>query len=313
MKTRDEFWWAFLDGEMTSAESAQFDQSAAPEVRERLSGDLSMETELSEIFSAPVVCPKATWKAAVMRVQKQARAEERPARRLLRHAWLALPLAAMILMAVYASMAKPNQPPQPLFLSLKGQDITAVAAKSQVSDGITGVRAFMEQMALPVVLNPADDLDGQNAPYRLLGIRADQYRDERVVELLFDCEGEPASLIIVQKGGNAAWEIGKALAIGAVRASRSIGGVVVAVIGANAPRDLIHVVDDQWPEPKQAAAESAPEETPPCQETLSEASPLPDSPTPQDPGVAAPMEETPAPPTDEPILKGLPEVVATLV
>ncbi len=293
MSQHDEMEWAFLDGEMTASESAEFEQTIAPGTRDRLAARLDMENELAETLSTPVECPKAVWQEAVARVRQRQVEERRAQRRPWRYAWLGLPIAATIALCAYIFYPAPAVL-QPEFLSMKGKDLTSVAARSQVTDGVTGVRAFMDKMALPVALNPSDDLDGQHAPYRLLGVCAEQYYDESVVQLLFDCSGAPASVVIARSGGSAALAIGKAVAAGTVHDSRSIGGVVVAVVGEHACSDLIGVVNDHWPEAKSIGAATPAESSQP-EETPSNSSLQPETPLPHEPGAGSPVEEAPGP------------------
>ena len=315
MKPRDELWWAYVDRELTPAEASHVDEMISSEDRVRAAGDLAMEAELAEVLGAPVECPKHAWKAAVAAVKHEQRAVRRRARWTRWSLAACIPAAAMALILLLAFFPK-QQPQQPSFLSLKGLDVSSVAAKSQVTDGVSGVRDFMARLELPVALDPADALDGQDRPYRLIGARNDTFNGERVVQLLFDCEGQPASIVIAQKAGNAAREIGKALASGTVRASRAFGDVVVAVVGADAPRDLIRVVDDHWPDPQEAMTPVSEPNVPeaPMQENA--------SPAPEDPLGAPPAEAiVDTPPVEKPIAPPdlqvnpelLREAVATLV
>jgi len=315
MKRHDEFWWAFLDGEMTPVESSQYEQSTTPGEREQLADDLALETELGEVLSAPVTCPDAAWKDATARIHARIHAERHFQQRgHRRYVWLAVPLAAAFVGAVYLGLFRPNAP-EPPFLTLNQRDVAAVAAMSEVSDGVSGVRAFMDKLSLPVMLNPADALDGQDTPYRLLGVCTDQYHNERVVQLLFDCEQEPATVVIAKNGGYAAQEIGKALAAGTVRASRSISDVVIAVVGPNAPHDLIRVVNDHWPEPQAIETEdpAAAAEIPAYAETSTDTAGPSDDSTAEDTGAPQLVEE-PADPgvQEEPDTADLPADEARL-
>jgi len=134
-----------------------------------------------------------------------------------------------------------------------------------------------------------------------LGAREEHFANERVVELLFECEGQPAMVVIAQKGGEGAKEIEKAIAAGRVPATRSVAGVTIAVIGTNTSKDLIHVVDDQWPAPPEAMKEES-------------ATPViePDSVTPPDataaPVVILPEETNTASPPEEAPQEQAPEV-----
>jgi hypothetical protein len=303
---------------MTAAECAAFDRSLSHEERERVTNDIQLEAEIGDVLNARVACPKPAWKAALSGVRQERRAARRNIHGLRRNLWVGIPLAACLVIVVLALVPE-HRHAEPSFLALREQDISSVAAKSQVSDGVTGVRAFMEQRSLPVALNPADALDGETTPYRLIGAREDQFYGERVVQLFFDCDGEPGILVIAQNAGLVAGEIGQALAKGKVRACRSFGGVVVAVVGANAPRDLIQVVSDHWPSAEETAGQT-PEETPqeeaaPAEDSVRDAlaapvsEPLQDVLEPTAPDVTDPTRAPEAPFAPE----MLREVAATLV
>ena len=249
MQYRDETWWTYLDGEMTSAESTAFDQSLTPEERQRLDHELRFECDLGEALSARVPCPRDTWAAAKAALKKATREQRRCPHWVRWSLLLGLPAVAGLIIIALGVFPGPTES-EPAFLALNGKNVAEMEAHSQVADGVAGVRAFMEKCSLPIELDPADPLDGQSTPYKLLGAREDHFRGERVVQLFFDCEGHAAVLVIARGAGQAADEIGKAFAKGDIRAARAIGDVVVAVVGTDAPRDLIRVVGENWPAPE---------------------------------------------------------------
>jgi len=315
MKTRDELWWAYLDGEISPSEATQYDRDLTPENRERAANDLRMETELGEVLAAPVACPDDAWRQAAARIREHENATRNVRRwRALRWAALAVPAAAMLLLAIYV-FAPSRTPSKPVFLALKAGDVPGLAARSQVADGVKGVRTFMEERALPVALDPSDPFDGEATPYRLLGAREDVFHGEPVVQLLFECRGKPAMVIIASKQGIAAKEIADGLAAGTVAASRAIGNVLVAAIGDNAAFDLVSVLNDNWPAPSELSAPTEEQQNPeepeatsetPVGETPQEAPQglSPESVLPQD---TAPVD-TPSPVHQEPATPDLPSV-----
>jgi len=257
MKERDELWWANLDGETSPSEAVQYDRCLSPEDRERNAGDLRMEAELAEVLGAPVACPDDIWQRTLERVKQQERVEHATSRRrATRWVWRAVPVAASLLIVCAVAFNMNRPAPKPPFLALKAGDLGGLAARSQVTGGVQGVRTFMKEHAMPLALDPSDPFDGSVTSHHLLGVREDAFQGEHVVQLLFDCGGQPAMLIIAKEQGNAAKEIAKGLAVGAVSASRAIGDVLVAVVGANAPSDLMSVLNDNWPQPDIAPAPS---------------------------------------------------------
>ena len=114
-----------------------------------------------------------------------------------------------------------------------------------------------------IAFDPADSLAAEGAPYRLLSAHGAEYVGEEVVELMFYCGDQPAKMIIVNAGGNAAREIDRAVAKGRIRAARPVGNWMIALVGPQAPDDLLSLIRE--PEPPQPTPEvSAPPPAPPA-------------------------------------------------
>ncbi len=263
MKTFDEIMWAFLDGEMTASEFSQHAHSLSREDRLLYSREFLLEHALGEVLSTPVTCPPNAWKHAMENIQARQKADRKTAwlRQKRKYLWLSLPLAALLVASFGANFffrGRTNEPELNLFSQ---PSLLLENFQPQANDNISEVRSFMEQWDLPVMLDPADDFDGQDSPYRILGARADVYQNEDVIQLLFDHKGSRAGLVIVKNGGMAAKQIGDAVGNGSVRAMRSIGDVMVAAIGAYVPQNLTHIINDEWPMENENQEEI--EETPP--------------------------------------------------
>lgn len=320
MKPHDERYWSWLDGEMSPAEAAAFRDSLSEADQDRMDADLRLETALGQSLGAPVACPAEAWQKALDQINEAKNARKPKRSRFLRQAYWAIPLAAMLLVAL-AMTFKGDGSIQPKFLDLINDDDIALAEHGKVSGNVSLVRAFMEQRKLPVSLNSEDMLDGHSAPYRLIGAQEVRFSGEPVVRLLFDCDNHPAMLVIASQGGFAAREIGKALAKGSIRASRSFDAVIVALVGRDAPFELVGALNGARKEPAAIAADTTPEAAPadgavstdgtssvempqaepvtPAPETTVEvATPPADTLVPQ-PSHAALTETTPAAPTQD--------------
>jgi hypothetical protein len=254
----DEMKWACLDGELTTAESAELARSLLPEQWRELEGEMRLESGIAEALGAPAPCPADVWQAARDRV---CRAEREHAKR---GGWRALYLsmaglaaAAMLAMGVFGVMwdrGRPKETPveRAEFLFLPEADVPSLAALSQISGAVPDARAFLQEKAVQVAFDPMGILDDESSPYKLLGAREDVFHGERVIQLFFDHDGSPAKIVIADVGGAAAAEIGKALAGGNVRASRSVGNVLAAVVGQRGSRDLLAFFED--PDEQEAVA-----------------------------------------------------------
>ena len=78
---------------------------------------------------------------------------------------------------------------------------------------------------------------------RLLGAREQRYENEPVLELLYECCGEPVRLIVAKVGGAAAKQLTAGVAMGQVQASRQVGEYVAAVVGRHRMDGLIRAVE----------------------------------------------------------------------
>ncbi|HPO14351.1 MAG TPA: hypothetical protein PLI09_12975 [Candidatus Hydrogenedentes bacterium] len=224
-------------------------------------------------LAAPVMCPDTAWKTALEQVS---RVQQRERRRLVwrRAAVLALASAAVFLLVTggyFYSQSTP--PPRPLFLTLDEHTIEGLEAKAEVSDGVA-VRALLQNLSLPVALDPNNTLSSKDTSYRFIGARREQYDQDQAVELLFDHMGKPAILVIALRTGAIAKEINKKYnGNQGMYATRDVGDVVIAAVGAkeagaaHAPDDLLMLFSDPQPVPASAtpsdetASSSSPDET----------------------------------------------------
>jgi anti-sigma factor RsiW len=245
--SNDELRWAYLDGELSPSEAADFDRTLSPEDRERLAAEIYLETAMASVLSESAVCPRKFWKTACVKTRKGGEtARKTAAHRVLRLRWWLLS-ACGSLAAIAAGMTffLLDAHPKSNFLVLHEQRPDELAACAQVTDGLSAVRGFVEAAALDVTFDPLNSLETAESPYRLLGAREDNFRGEPIVQLLFECSGTPAKVVLVPKAGMAAREVGRAVGVGHLSACRQIGNALVTVIGPNAARDLVRLVDER--------------------------------------------------------------------
>lgn len=239
----DPRWSAYMDGEMSASESASFDSGLSPNERERLLAEMDFESELGEVLGVPVECPREAWSEAMARVRHHDLSHASIGERMWRYALRLAPvagIAALLLLGFFFVAPEP----EPAFLSLNEKDVASFETKNAECDSVAEVRDFLSRRAVQVSLDPYNSLNESSTPYELVGACENDYRGELVMELLFRCSDGPAKVVIVRKAGSAAGEIGRALAAGTVRASRTVGDVIIAVVGQGAPRDLDRIVDD---------------------------------------------------------------------
>jgi len=285
--------WAYLDGELSAAEAADFDRSLSEEERERLASEMQLEALLAERLSDTIVCPNHVWVDATARIKKVQRRPRIRFWRRLTYGLIPLTAAALLLVILVLHRAQPTDSPVPQFLLLPEGDVSALAAHAQVSEAPSDVRDFLNQRAVQVSFDPANLLDSQETPYMLLGACENEFEGETLIELLFSCGEYPAKVVIVRQSGPAAEEVGKAIARGKVRASRPVGNSLIAVVGANAPADLLSFIAEPWIDiPPEESQENSLSEQPNIEPQPESTPPEPQAQAQQGQDVAAP----PAPP-----------------
>lgn len=255
---KKEIFWTYLHGKKFASEFPEH-LPVVTEEKNSYSDEVPLEQAWKEILKRPVSCPTSTWELALSKVQTH-RNTLRKKNFIKKMIWLSVPMAAMLVLFFYTMAIQHETLETPKLSDIEHIIFTASEFNPPSVTTIGEVRAFLEQMALPVALDPSDDFDGVHSPYRIVGARADSYFDEQLIQLFFECDGMPAGLLIVKNGGLAAREIGNAVADGTVGATRSVGGVLVATLGTGAPHKLIHIVNDNWPE-LQPSVESTVEPT----------------------------------------------------
>ncbi len=220
---RDRLWSAYLDGELSSREAADFHQTVSPEERERLVWEARLETALAERLSAGSECPPEVWRRIGNRTKRGRFARLIGRRR----AWWAAAIASAAALVVLAVWRSPRED-----ILEVADDVGALARSAEVAGDIEKVRGFMVAHGVDVHLKaipPREETGGHEV--RLLGARGVRHRGEAGVELLFACCDRPIKVILSALSSDLAMELGAAQERGQVRSSRVVGGFLAVPVG----------------------------------------------------------------------------------
>lgn len=251
----DERKWAYLDGELSPAEAADLDQALSSEERARFASELRFERTVAAKLS-DAACPDNSWWRAKASLQRRRAGAGRFA------AWMGWRAAAVFacfaVVAAAAVFFRPQAPTKTEHLPLQRDTLGTLKTRAQVTDGLPSARAVVQAAAFNVSLDPLNSLEAAESPYRLLGARGDDFHGELVVRLFFDCSGAPAEMVLVPRAGQAAAEVGRAVAAGDLESCRQIGNALVAVIGSSVPSGLVQIIDEtSFPAPDDGDAAGA--------------------------------------------------------
>ena len=241
---REKMRQAYLDGELSASETAEFEAALTPAEREQIEGEVGLEAGLGEVLSRGAACPDALWRGLETRMAEGRSDKKRnhyPSWR------LAAAAAAGIVFAVslFAPQSKDVASPA---VVLAAETVDELARMSLTGPGIEEVETYMRGHHVEVqILQPAKlGMASMHRGIEILGAREEAVGNDRVVSLLMACCDHPVKVVFARRGGPAAEAIGKAAAGGGhVQATRAIGAYIAAVVGTHPAHGLLDIVAGQ--------------------------------------------------------------------
>jgi hypothetical protein len=229
---------AYLDGELSAREAAEFDRQLTAFTRRRLQGEMTLENAIGDALRADASCPDVLWQELLDRVEQRASHSRRMGR------WV-LPVGLAALLALGTAWAALwYQGLTPEFLvplqTVAGTEMDVTPER---------VNALFEALGLDVTMQSVDVLKGHDRRAELLGAREVRYKDTPVVQIFYECCGKPLTLVIARQDTAGAEAIRRAAAEREVGPVRLIGNTVATTVGKHSRGNLIDVLQAR---PKQA-------------------------------------------------------------
>lgn len=245
---QDMMWSAYLDGELSASEAAEFDQMLTPADRERLAAEVRYERALGEALAGDESCSDALWRKTVMAVHRYDEVLRAP--RTPRWVYIATAVAAVLGITAAGVLYRASQQPRSVFAIPEGfpsemasrVELNGTAPLDEINRFLTG-HGFKIAMTTTNVEAPRP-----RHAREFHGLRSTSNRGEPVIEFYFECCGKPIKMIVAPRGGATEEEVERRLAAHEVQASRAVGEYVAAVVGRHRAHDfleLIEATDDQ--------------------------------------------------------------------
>lgn len=242
---REHMWSAYLDGELSASEAAEFDQTLTPAEKDLLQSEVRFERALGDVLSRGGACPEDVWQRTMSAVSTLGG----PSSRSTRGRWfggLAAAAVALICAAGYYQtvLAVPG------FLRMKEDSIEELRAELIApSSDVAQVNDFLHNHGVTLTLYPAPE--GKKFRFHqspeLLGASERSYRGEHVPEILYECCGKPVKLVILPRNSVAADAARKAIKRDAVCEYRTIGDYIVVVVGTHTSRGILDLLNENGP------------------------------------------------------------------
>jgi hypothetical protein len=235
-------WGAYLDGELSAKDSQGLQDSMTAAQRRRLEAEMRLEAALADAVATEAQCPASLWHAVQGRLKSKRREGTRRLGGWEARWWWIGGAATCLGAAVIWWAAQAGLEPVPAFLT-NAASTTELAAVAEVSSDLWQVRSFLDAHGIALTLLPVSALElpaGHAAS--LVGARAVQDGGEEIVELLYECCGEPVKLVVAHCDSRAADRIQAAARKGHIRARRQVADYEVGLVSAHDAGELLNLL-----------------------------------------------------------------------
>ncbi len=230
---REKLRMAYLDGELSSKETAAFDESLTPEEHARMANEVRLEAGLAEALKEEAGCPDAVWRRTQLLVRNSAPRTQRALRKSWRMAVAAV--AAMLLMAFVFSGGADFEP-KPVFAITTGS-LEEFKATSKVAPEHGAVQAYFKAHDIDLGLVPISETSPAKNGHKtaLVGAICIECKGGALLEVLVVCCGHPVKVVVAEEGTATARLMLQAEARGEVQHTVRIGAYRAGVISGAHP------------------------------------------------------------------------------
>lgn len=244
---REQLWQAYLDGELSACEAAQFEATLSEAEKRRLAAEMRFDRALADRLRQDANCPDEVWaRARAKLAPAEAPAAPGKIRRL---AFTSAAIAAALL----AVFVLPDL--YPLGLSTGSAVIHAAGsvdelmAMSEIDPGMETAQHYLDEKGIDLALLEDCELfrgAPGHPPGEILGVRQTKFAGTHVTEVLVDCCGRPVKFVLAPQGSRAARKLAiAATQPGDVQAARTVGDYEVAVVARHTAGRLMDLFGTQ--------------------------------------------------------------------
>lgn len=248
-ENKEHLWQAYLDGELSAIEAADFESSLTDAEQARLMADMRFERVLAERLSEGAECPEEVWGRTLKLVSGQK--AEAPPRAARRKRWYfgtqAVAAAAALALAISFFVA-PRDAQEVSALVMSEKTVEELVSTSEVELGQEFAERFIQEKGVDLQILNNQEVAECIGPYwrarhwtiRVIGAREETFNGDRITEVLIDCCLKPVKILFADVGSDAARELELAATQdGHVQATRVIGDYVVAVVSYHKSHQLL--------------------------------------------------------------------------
>lgn len=252
---KDQRWQAYIDGELTSTEMADFENSLSPGERELLMSDIQFERGIVDKLSEGGSCPDEVWKCIKDTLLSKDTDDSTQSNivPLRRKPWRAavVTLVAAASIAFVISIVAPGKITPGLMSAptvLAADTVEALANQSEVEPNRLVIQDFMHKndVTLDLLIEDSLPISRIHSGVHLVGAATKE--KGAYVELYAGCCSRPVKLVIARRDSKAGHALGYATGPDSeVQATRIVGDYLVAVVGQHPAHGLLDIFEGQHP------------------------------------------------------------------
>ena len=244
---REQQWQAYLDGELSACEAAEFEASLTEAERAHLAAEAKFERSLADHLREGVGCPDEVWARTRARLGAKPRGRNGVTTRR-RWALTAAALATVVLAAVMLPSLYPMGFTGLLDggVVLAADSVEQLTAQSETKPDWNSVEDYLHAKGINLDLAAQAVIKRAMPAHRsidLIGARQERFAGTRVTEVLVNCCGKPVKVILAPRDSPAARAVMTASkGENDILATQPVGSYTVAVVARHPAAGLVYMV-----------------------------------------------------------------------
>lgn len=235
---------AYMDGQMSTSEALEFERSLSSRDKERLNGEVRLESAVCESLMGRECCPVALWNSLSEKMKTPAPVISR------KYYWMSRGISVLAATAVvvfgatfYTDLGQNQNRAEASIIEIDNTNVVEFAKGSEVPATVEAAQKFLDdnQIDLQFVSLPVP-ASGHAHKVEFLGACRSKCKEKGLIELRFSCCGKPAALLVARQGTPGARKLKSAAHCGSIQETRVVGDYVTAVACGHDSTGLIEML-----------------------------------------------------------------------
>jgi len=237
----DEQWMAYVDGQLSTSEAAAFDSGLSAAEKSRAEQEIRFERAIGEVLTAGPGCPDHLWEELRSKIAPGRKSRWQPFNGMRGFAFAAAASLVVglgvLAQAFFGSAGVLDLPPT----------VAALQSEATFQPDIAQIQAWLDEQGIDLSVLSVDAMGETRHPMTMLGATLARYRNEEVLELLYNCCGQPAKVVLAPENSRVAAELRQGEGRGKVQDSLAVNGYLAAVVSPHRSPELLDLIRPRSP------------------------------------------------------------------